>query len=92
MASYPSSLHAMPQIDIPVTMIYGTHDFVTRKAEFEASYERLPKHTEFIAVEGGDHYQFGSFGNVDVTATVPRDVQQAQTVDALRRFIDHIRG
>ena len=73
-------------------MLYGTHDFITRKAEFEASHERLPEHTEFIPVEGGDHYQFGSFGNVDITATVARDVQQAQTVDALLRFIERIRG
>jgi pimeloyl-ACP methyl ester carboxylesterase len=88
MASYPSSMHALPDSTLPVAMLYGTHDFITRKTEFEASYERLPKHTEFTAIEGGDHYQFGSFGNVDVTATISREEQQHQTVALLQSFIN----
>lgn len=90
MASYPSGMHAMPDSKLPVTMIYGTHDFITRKSEFEASYERLPRHTEFVAIEGGDHYQFGSFGNVDITATISRDQQQTETIRALQAFINRI--
>jgi pimeloyl-ACP methyl ester carboxylesterase len=90
MASYPSKMHAMPDAHIPIAMLYGTHDVITRKTEFEASYERLPKHTEFIAIEGGDHYQFGSFGNIEVTATIPRDEQQAQTVRAMQNFLDKL--
>lgn len=90
LASYPSSMHAIPDSDIPVAMLYGTHDFITRKSEFEASYERLPKHTDFIAIEGGDHYQFGSFGNVEVTAITSREDQQARTIKVLQGFIDKI--
>jgi predicted esterase len=90
LASYPSSMHALPDADIPVSMIYGTHDFITRKSEFEAAHERLPAHTDFIPVDGGDHYQFGSFASVDVTATIPREEQQAQTVRALQDFINKI--
>jgi pimeloyl-ACP methyl ester carboxylesterase len=88
LASYPSSMHAMPDSDLPVAMIYGTHDIITRKSEFEASCERLPKHSEFIAIEGGDHYQFGSFGNVAVTATISPDEQQKQTISALQSFVN----
>jgi pimeloyl-ACP methyl ester carboxylesterase len=90
MASYPAKMHAMPDAHIPIAMLYGTHDFITRKTEFEASYERLPKHTDFIAIEGGDHYQFGSFENVEVTATISREEQQTQTVRAMQNFLDKL--
>jgi pimeloyl-ACP methyl ester carboxylesterase len=90
LASYPSSMHAMPETDIKVAMLYGTHDFITRKSEFEASSERLPGHADFIAIEGGDHYQFGSFANVDITATISREEQQAQTIHLLQGFINRI--
>ena len=87
LASYPSSMHAMPDSELPMLMLYGTHDFITRKSEFEASHERLPKHTKFVAIEGGDHYQFGSFGNVKVTATISREEQQRQTTQAMIQFL-----
>jgi len=89
-ASYPSSMHALPNSPLPMAMLYGTQDTITRKSEFEASYERLPSHTEFVAIEGGDHYQFGSFGNVDVTATISREEQQKQTVAALQSFVNSV--
>ncbi|MEE4185711.1 MAG: alpha/beta family hydrolase, partial [Gammaproteobacteria bacterium] len=59
LASYPSNMHAMPARELAVTLIHGTRDFVTRPAEFAQAGERLPAHTRFVAVEGGDHYQFG---------------------------------
>lgn len=90
MASYPSGMHAMPGSELPIMMIYGTRDFVTRQSEFEASFERLPATTDFVAIEGGDHYQFGSFGNVGVTATISREEQQQQTTQALMRFLNRI--
>jgi pimeloyl-ACP methyl ester carboxylesterase len=90
LASYAAKMHAMREATLPVAMIYGTHDFVTRKTEFEASSERLPEHTEYVAIEGGDHYQFGSFANAECTATISRDIQQAQTTSALQRFINRI--
>ena len=88
LASYASSMHAMPDSTLPMAMIYGTHDTITRKSEFEASYERLPAHTMFVPVEGGDHYQFGSFAGAVNTATINREEQQRQTVEALLKFLD----
>jgi len=90
MASYPSGMHAMPDSELPMAMLYGTHDFITRQTEFEASHERLPEHTSYVAIEGGDHYQFGSFGNVEITATISRAEQQQQTIQALIKFLNSI--
>lgn len=91
LASYPSGMHAMPDSVLPMTLIYGTHDMVTRKSEFDASRQRLPKHTIYTAIEGGDHYQFGSFGNVEVTATISREEQQRQVIQALLQFVERCR-
>jgi len=88
LASYPSGMHAMPDSTLAMTLIYGTHDMITRSSEFEASRQRLPKHTTYIAIEGGDHYQFGSFGNVEVTATITRTEQQRQITQALMQFVE----
>jgi len=88
LASYPSGMHAMPDSALAMTLIYGTRDMITRTSEFEASQQRLPKHTTYKAIEGGDHYQFGSFGNVEVTATLPRAEQQRQVVQALLQFVE----
>jgi len=88
LASYPSGMHAMPDSALPMTLIYGTHDMITRKSEFDASRQRLPKHTIYTAIEGGDHYQFGSFGNVAVTATITREEQQRQVTQALLQFVE----
>lgn len=88
LASYASSMHAMPESSLPMAMIYGTHDTITRKSEFEASYERLPAHTKFVPVEGGDHYQFGSFAGAINTATIAPEEQHRQTVQALLGFLD----
>jgi pimeloyl-ACP methyl ester carboxylesterase len=88
LASYPSGMYAMPDSALPITLIYGTHDMITRNNEFEASRQRLPAHTMYRAIEGGDHYQFGSFGNVDVTATITRAEQQRQVTQALLQFVE----
>jgi pimeloyl-ACP methyl ester carboxylesterase len=86
-AAYAASMHAMPDSPLPMAMLYGTRDNITRQSEFAASHERLPHHTAYKAIEGGDHYQFGSFGNVAVTATISRDEQQRQTIAALLAFL-----
>jgi pimeloyl-ACP methyl ester carboxylesterase len=88
-ASYPAAKHAIPGTELPVTMIYGTHDFITSKSECAAAHERLPTHTNFVEVAGGDHYQFGSFAGMDVTATISRAEQQDQTVAALLAHFGH---
>jgi hypothetical protein len=89
-ASYPAETHALPDSNLPVTMIYGTADTITRQSQFEASHARLPPQTDYVAIEGGDHYQFGSFAEVGVTATISRDAQHEQTRTALMRLLNSV--
>ena len=85
--SYAAAMHAMPDAAIPVLLVHGTRDEEVSEAEIAAQPARLPEQTRFVTIEGGDHYQFGSFHEEDHTATISRADQQQQTVTALLDFL-----
>jgi hypothetical protein len=81
-ASYPDiDVSALP---ITVTSIYGTQDGVANLDTVKSSATLLPVDTVFIPIEGGNHAQFGWYGDQsgDNPATISREDQQAQTVQA----------
>ncbi len=67
-----------------VTSIYGTTDKLTPPEKILDSKSRLPSSTKFIAIEGGNHAQFGWYGkqNGDSEATISREQQQEQVINA----------
>jgi len=85
--SYAAAMHAMPDASLSVLHVHATLDSEVQPAQIEAQPERLPAHTRFVRIDGGDHYQFGSFRDEDVTATISRDEQQQQTITALLDFL-----
>ena len=74
----------------PVLVANGTLDDIMQPAQVAAAPERLPAHTRFTPIEGGDHYQFGSFAKVPVTATISREDQQQQARTALLGFLNEV--
>ena len=68
--------------DLPVLAIYGSEDIRLDKAKLA----NLPN---VIRIAGGNHAQFGNYGEQrgDGTATITREAQQAQTVEAILEFI-----
>jgi hypothetical protein len=81
-ASYPDiDLSALP---ITVTSIYGTQDGVANLDTIKNSASFLPADAIFVPIEGGNHAQFGWYGDQpgDNAAAISRDEQQAQTVQA----------
>ncbi|MFO7792182.1 MAG: alpha/beta hydrolase [Candidatus Saliniplasma sp.] len=69
--------------------IYGTNDGVTTLDDIEDSEERLPEDTEFVEIEGGNHAQFGWYGEQDGDneADISREEQQNLTINAT---LDHL--
>lgn len=69
----------------PVTKIVGTNDGIAPLAKSEANRHLLPTTTTWVRIEGGNHSQFGSYGfqPLDHFATITRDEQQQQTVNAI---------
>jgi hypothetical protein len=81
-ASYPASGDDLSGNDLAVASVYGTRDGLATEDEIAASRPLLPPDTQWIAIEGGNHGQFGWYGpqSGDNEATISREEQQAQVV------------
>ncbi len=82
--AYLSGNRTLRDQEIAVSSIYGTLDGVATPEEIAESRPSLPAETEYIAIEGGNHAQFGWYGdqNGDNPATISREDQQMQTIQA----------
>ena len=72
-------------LGIPVTKVYGSHDGVAPVDRMLANKHRLPAHTTWVEIRGGNHSQFAHYGHqlLDGKPTIPRSEQQAMTRSVL---------
>lgn len=84
MASYPANNALAERDDLRVLSIYGTEDGLANPDSILASVKNLPPGTQLVAVRGGNHGQFGWYGDQlgDKPAALSREEQQAQIVEA----------
>jgi dienelactone hydrolase len=82
-AAYPSSNDDLSGLDLNVVSIYGTLDGLATGDKIDASRPLLPADTTWAAIEGGNHAQFGWYGDQpgDNTATISREEQQNQILE-----------
>jgi dienelactone hydrolase len=94
MASYPASSDDLSQYEIEVLSIYGTNDGVMAEGALEASKALLPADTRWIAIEGGNHAQFGWYGEQagDAQASISRLEQQQMIVGATIDLLEALQG
>lgn len=73
--------YSINDADIPTIAIYGTEDINLDLEKLEG--------VDQIVIEGGNHAYFGNYGEQDGdgTASITREDQQTQTVDAIMEFI-----
>jgi len=92
LASYPANSDDLSQSDLMVLSMYGTNDLVADYEKIEASKALLPPDTQFIPIEGGNHAGFGWYGPQagDGEATISREEQQAQVVQATVDFLKDV--
>jgi len=90
-ASYPAD-DSLKTKNIPAVSIYGTRDGLATGEQLEASRELLLPDTKFIAIEGGNHAQFGSYGPQagDNDATISPEEQWVQAADATADFFAEV--
>jgi pimeloyl-ACP methyl ester carboxylesterase len=83
-AAYPAASDDLSSQDLAVASIYGTQDGLATGEKIAASHPLLPADTHWVAIEGGNHAQFGWYGpqQGDNPATISREVQQQQVVAA----------
>lgn len=86
-ASYPAD-DALKVKQIPAVSIFGTNDGLATSDKLDASRELLLADTQFIAIEGGNHAQFGSYGPQagDNPASIFPAEQWSQAADATIAF------
>lgn len=93
MASYPQASDTLADdADLTVASIYGTLDGLANPAKIEAAKAYLPADTLFTAIEGGNHAQFGWYGDQagDNPATISREDQQRQIFEATLAVLTRI--
>ncbi|HEY0737719.1 MAG TPA: alpha/beta hydrolase [Herpetosiphonaceae bacterium] len=91
-ASYPPGSASLADRSLPVASILGTRDGVATPENIEASRPLLPPDTSWVAIEGGNHAQFGWYGpqRGDLQATISREEQQSQIVAATLAILQQI--
>jgi dienelactone hydrolase len=84
LASYPASSDSLAKTKLKVVSIYGSNDGLATGSKIDLSRPLLPADTRFLAIQGGNHAQFGDYGvqSGDNPATVSRAEQQKQAAEA----------
>lgn len=89
LGSYPLAASQLKNSGLAVLSVYGTLDGVSEPREVRAAELVLPANTVWVAIEGGNHAQFGYYGDQsgDNAAAISREEQQRQTAEAIINFL-----
>ena len=88
-AAYPGSSDDLSQQEISVVSVSGSLDGLATPDKIEASRPLLPADTIWTAIAGGNHAQFGWYGDQpgDNPAEISREEQQQIAVQAVLDLI-----
>lgn len=83
-AAYPASGTDLSNNMLLVATIHGTNDGLVSSAQIDDSLTLLPPSTVRVDIAGGNHAQFGWYGDQsgDNPATITREQQQSQILNA----------
>ncbi len=89
LASYPASSDSLVGKGVQVLSIFATNDGLATQSKIDAARPLLPGDTTYVAIQGGNHGQFGYYGQQsgDGVATIARADQQVQAIDATVAFL-----
>jgi dienelactone hydrolase len=88
-AAYPANSASLAASSVAVISMYGTFDGLAKEFITGSSRALLPSNTTWLQIEGGNHAQFGWYGSQagDGVATISREAQQAQVIQATAQFL-----
>jgi pimeloyl-ACP methyl ester carboxylesterase len=91
-AAYPASGTDLSKNNLLVTTIHGSNDGLVSTAQIDDSLKLLPSSTVRVEITGGNHAQFGWYGDQagDNTATITRETQQNLTVTATVQLLEKL--
>ena len=88
LAAYPTK--SLKSDSFSVLSLYGSEDGVLNMEKVEEGNSYMPADYAEICIEGGNHAQFGNYGEQkgDHAAGISREEQQAQTVEAILNMME----
>lgn len=91
-AAFPNGSDDLSGLSLAVVSVYGELDPLSSPERVLASRWQLPASTRFVAIRGGNHAQFGWYGEQfrDRPAAISRADQQQQIVDATADLLNRI--
>lgn len=92
-ASYPASSDNLASSALRVASVSGSLDGLATPEKIDASRALLPADTNWVVIQGGNHAQFGWYGDQpgDNIAAISRQDQQAQIVQATGALLASIK-
>ncbi len=94
LASYPADSDNLREIpSLKVLSIYASQDGLATPDKVLSSHSLLPEDTLWVEISGGNHAQFGWYGdqNGDLPAQISREEQQQQVVSAILEFLNRMK-
>ena len=91
-AAYPASGIDLSKSNLLVTTIHSSNDGLVSTAQIDDSLKLLPPSTVRVEIAGGNHAQFGWYGDQagDNAATITREAQQNLTVNATVQLLEKL--
>ena len=92
-AAYPASSDDLSHSGLHVVSLFGSQDGLATGEKIDASRPYLPADTTWVKISGGDHAQFGWYGEQagDNPASISRSDQQAQVVAATLGMLESLK-
>jgi dienelactone hydrolase len=92
LASYPAEGTDLSGYDVAVVSIYASEDGLATVEKVEESRPLLPPQTQWVMITGGNHAQFGDYGEQDGdgAATMDRAEQQTQAAAATAALLQRV--
>ncbi len=92
LAAYPEAHIDFSRRDLTVASIYAENDGLATVAEVEASFALLPDEALRVKIAGGNHAQFGWYGEQDgdKLALISRMQQHEQVLEVVLRLMDAV--
>lgn len=89
--SHPRDID-LSNLGLPTLKLYSEYDGLASVGEVLENKPMLPKNTDLVLIEGGNHSQFGNMGSLlmDEAASISRNEQQSQTLAHLLYFLDKL--
>lgn len=91
LASYPGDKTSLFDDPIAVLSLRGTEDGLVSREKIEETLDLLPHDALIIEIQGGNHAQFGSYGEQkgDNPALISEEQQRIITVESISDFLEN---